>query len=153
MFGGTTVWSVLPRFRACPRSSGAITFAKRTCTQWWDSIGSTEPVLGISLIPRTGCCHDLPLEQARNQLWVPRGAKSFLRGAHIFCTVSNSFKLCPTHFSRGEEKFYRGGCALPAYGPVLETVIMRQRVVSESWVREPFLKNFESHHCVYTNFS
>ena len=27
------------------------------------------------------------------------GAKSFLRGAQIFQTMSSSFKLCPTHFS------------------------------------------------------
>jgi len=39
--------------------------------------------------------------QARNQLGIPGGAKSFLRGGQIFWIVSNSFKLCPTHFSRG----------------------------------------------------
>ena len=32
--------------------------------QWWDSPGSQEPVLGISLIPRTGCWHGLPLQTA-----------------------------------------------------------------------------------------
>jgi len=45
--------------------------------------------------------------QARNQLGTPGRAKSFLRGAQIFWTMSNSFKRFPTHFSRGgEKKFY-----------------------------------------------
>jgi len=39
--------------------------------------------------------------QARNQLGTPGGAKSLLRGVQIFWTVSNNFKLYPTHFSRG----------------------------------------------------
>jgi len=42
--------------------------------------------------------------QACNQLGTPGGAKSFPRGAQIFKTMSNSFKLCPTHFSGGEAK-------------------------------------------------
>jgi len=46
--------------------------------------------------------------QARNQLGTPGGAKSFLRVAQIFQTMSNAFKLCPTYFSRGGEKFSRG---------------------------------------------
>ena len=45
--------------------------------------------------------------QARNQRSTPGEAKSFLRGAQIFWTMSNSFKRCPTHFSRGGEKFPR----------------------------------------------
>jgi len=52
-------------------------------------------------------------KQARNQLGTPGGAKSFLRGAHIFCTMSDIFKLYPTNFSRGGEKFSRGRL----YGP------------------------------------
>jgi len=44
--------------------------------------------------------------QARNQLGSPGGAKSFLRGAQIFYTMSNSFKLCPTHFSTGVETHF-----------------------------------------------
>ena len=59
------------------------------------------------------------LHQARNQLGTPGGAKSFLRGAQIFWTMFNSFKLCPTHFSRGGEKFSRRCFAHPGYGPVL----------------------------------
>jgi len=35
----------------------------------------------------------------------PGGAKRFPRGAKIFWTVSNSFRLCPTHFSRGAKNF------------------------------------------------
>jgi len=43
--------------------------------------------------------------QARNQRGTPGGAKSFQRRAKIFWTMSNSFKRCPTHFSREGEKF------------------------------------------------
>jgi len=46
--------------------------------------------------------------QAHNQLGTPGRAKRFLRGAQIFWTMSNNFELCPTHFSRGREKFCRG---------------------------------------------
>jgi len=31
--------------------------------------------------------------------------------------MTNSFKLCPTHFSRGGEIFSRGSFASPNYGP------------------------------------
>jgi len=41
--------------------------------------------------------------QARNQLGTPGWAKSFLRGVQIFWTMSNTFEVCPTHFSRGSE--------------------------------------------------
>ena len=51
--------------------------------------------------------------QARNQLGTPEGAKSFLRGAQNFWTMSNSCKRCPTHFSRGGANFSREGFALP----------------------------------------
>jgi len=47
--------------------------------------------------------------QARNQLGTPGVAKSFLRGAQLFKTMSNNFQLCPTHFSWGGEQFCRGG--------------------------------------------
>ena len=46
--------------------------------------------------------------QARNQIGIPGGAKSFPRGAQNFWTMSNIFKLCPMHFSRGAEIFLRG---------------------------------------------
>jgi len=49
--------------------------------------------------------------QARNQLGTPGGATSFPRGAQIFWTMANILKLCPTRFSRGGEKFCRGGLA------------------------------------------
>jgi len=42
--------------------------------------------------------------QAHNKLGTPGGVKSFLGGAQIFWT-SNSFKQCPTHFSRGAKIF------------------------------------------------
>jgi len=61
--------------------------------------------------------------QARNQLGTPGRAMSFLRGPRFFWTMSSSFKLCPTHFSRGGRKFSLGGlptCAPPpGYGPGL----------------------------------
>jgi len=45
--------------------------------------------------------NDLRHTQDRNQLDTPEEAKSFLRGAQNFSAKSNSFKVCPTHFSRG----------------------------------------------------
>ena len=49
-----------------------------------------------------------PLLPGSLELRTPGGAKSFPRGAQIFWTVSNIFKLCTTHFFRGYEKFPRG---------------------------------------------
>jgi len=43
--------------------------------------------------------------QARNQLGTSGGAKSFPRGTQIFWTMSNIFKLCVIHFSRGGKNF------------------------------------------------
>ena len=57
--------------------------------------------------------------QARNQLGTLRGAKSFLRGAQIFWTMSNSFKIYPTNFSRGGAKIFLGGLRPPGYRPIL----------------------------------
>ena len=59
--------------------------------------------------------------QARNQLWTPGVSKSFLGAGQFFKTMSNSFKIRPTHFSCGDENFSRGGfvhlwlrtCGLP----------------------------------------
>jgi len=59
--------------------------------------------------------------QAHNQLETPGVAKSFLRGAQIFQTMSNDFQLCPTDFSRGGEKFFRGSFSSPGYGPIRTT--------------------------------
>jgi len=56
----------------------------------------------------------IALIQARNQLGIPGRAKSFLGGAQIFQNMSNSFKLCPTHFSR---KKCRGTPGPPGYEP------------------------------------
>ena len=58
-----------------------------------------------------GCALTQPhtCAQASNQLGTPGGAKSFLRGAEIFWTMSNIFKLCPTHFFQNiSNKFSRG---------------------------------------------
>jgi len=60
------------------------------------------------------------LTQARNQLGSPGGAKSFLRGAQIFRTMSNNFNRCPIHFTRKGKKFSRGASqplGPPYYGP------------------------------------
>jgi len=51
---------------------------------------------------------DRTFRKVRNQLGTPGGAKSFPRGAQMFRTMSNIFKLCPTHFSSGGENFCRG---------------------------------------------
>jgi len=52
-------------------------------------------VWSFSLFTRYRCW------QARNQLGIPGGTKNILRGAQIFWRVSNNFKLCPAHFSKG----------------------------------------------------
>jgi len=57
-----------------------------------------------------------PVVQARNQLGTPGGAESFLRGTQFFKIMSNTFILCPTHFSRGVEKNFTGASP-PGYGP------------------------------------
>jgi len=51
-------------------------------------------------------------DQARNQLGAPRETISFLRGAQIFCIMSNRFELCPKHFFKGGENFSRGASSL-----------------------------------------
>jgi len=43
----------------------------------------------------------MTIQQACDQLWTLRGAKSFLRGAQIF-------KLCPKHFFNGAKIFQVG---------------------------------------------
>ena len=58
--------------------------------------------------------------QARNQLGHQGGAKSFLRVAQIFESMSNTFKLCPTYFYRWCEKILGGALPLrppPGCGP------------------------------------
>ena len=52
--------------------------------------------------------------QAGNQLGTPRVAKSFMRGAQIFYTMSNRFELCPKHFSRGD---FAPPATPPSYRP------------------------------------
>jgi len=57
--------------------------------------------------------------QAHNQLGTTGGAKSFLRGTHVFISMSSSFKLYPTHFSRGAKNLPRS----PGYGPAFSCVL------------------------------
>jgi len=67
-------------------------------------------------------------KQARNRLGTPGGAKSFLRGAQTFKAMSNSFKVCPTHFLQGERKIVYGELpppALPGYGPRCNVFVAR----------------------------
>jgi len=81
--------------------------------------------------------------QARNQLMTPGGAKSFLKGAQIFLTVSNSFRLCPTLFSRGGEKFSRGDSRPlrpPNYGPV-ETSLYITFLIREKSLHSKVMHN------------
>jgi len=54
-------------------------------------------------------------KQAHNQLGTPGVAKSFLRGARIFETLSNIFKLCPTHFCRGVKTILRAPPLVRSY--------------------------------------
>ena len=63
---------------------------------------------------------NVDLNQARNQLGTPGGAKSCLRRAQIFWTMSNSFKIYSTNFSRRVEKFSRRASPPPGYGPDLK---------------------------------
>ena len=48
--------------------------------------------------------------QARNQLETPGERRVFWNWPKFFLTLSNSFQLCPTHFSRGSvgQKHFRG---------------------------------------------
>jgi len=55
-------------------------------------------------------------DQARNQLGTPRGAKSFLRGAQIFYTMSIGLNYVQNIFPPGAKNFL-GGSAPPGYGP------------------------------------
>jgi len=49
-----------------------------------------------------------------------QGSEEFSERGPNFLTMSNSFKVCPTHFSKVSKKFFRCGLApLPpeSYGP------------------------------------
>jgi len=50
----------------------------------------------------------LTSRQVRNRLGTPGVSKSFLKGAQIFQSVSNSFKLCPKRFFQGWQKVLQG---------------------------------------------
>ena len=79
----------------------------------WCHIHVSKPTFWLSLLNNVHILlHALTIIyvtfQARSQLGTPGGAKSFLRGAQIFWTMSNSFKLYPTHFSGGAKNFLGG---------------------------------------------
>jgi len=68
--------------------------------------------------------------QARNQLRTPEVAKSFLKGAHIFQTMSNSFQLYPKDFSLGGRKGLQGRLRTlsPGYGSVSNSLKYVQHI-------------------------
>ena len=76
---------------------------KLRSSHWLDALHGSQHTLRAECFMRS--------YQARNQLGTLGGAQSFLRGTQIFETMPNSFKICPTHFSRGGEKFSRRGFA------------------------------------------
>jgi len=80
--------------------------------------------------------------QARNQLGTPGGAKSFPRGAQILWTMYNILKLCPTHFSRGDQKFSRGA-APPGYRPECRRRHRRTRQGVGARGRPTWLEKFQ----------
>jgi len=65
--------------------------------------------------------------QARNQLGIPGGAKSFLRGAQIFWTVSNSFKL------NYVQHIFLGGASPPLHPPGYGPVRRLYRLQNGTW--------------------
>jgi len=123
-------WVYLPEstFPICNKSVKNI-----PVTQYCTMLLNTTNVHANQMFPLSVCFGKnkiyflLPLQpkgnwfyQARNQLRTPGGEKGFLRRAQIFWTMSNIFKLYPTHFSKGREKFSRGNffpLRLPGYGP------------------------------------
>jgi len=73
--------------------------------------------------------------QARNQLGTPAAAKSFLRGARIFWTMSNSFQRYAQHIFPGEANNFARGASLPpayalGYHHQSSTLVPRKFVVS-----------------------
>ena len=116
---------LFPQAKSRKRKTSNLHLRKNRVVRSWSFL-STRPsrllailvwIVCLSWRPASASEHD---NQARNQLGTPGGAKSFLRGVQIFWTLSNIFKLYPTHFSRGGEKFYRElrpPCAPPGYGP------------------------------------
>jgi len=88
--------------------------------------------------------------QACNQLGTPGGAKSFVSGAQIFWTVSDSLKLCSTHFSKGA-KIFRGGLLLPwtslVTGLALHTSMCVQYLLACVYLLHIWLDQQISHLC------
>jgi len=114
--GATDVWGeVAPNW---PPLDPSLDNACRWWKQWHKTLFwhvliwlfPTSALVGVTVVWSFG--HNV-CDQVRNQLGTPGGAKSFPRGAQIFWTMSNIFKLCPTHFSRWGENFL-GGLRPPA---------------------------------------
>jgi len=67
--------------------------------------------------------------QACNQLWTPGGGR-FSEGVPNFLTISNSCKLCPTHFFQGGAKKFPGDFVPSSLRACsYQTYICRQRLV------------------------
>jgi len=98
-FHNIIIYSSFPYFTSLFFISPRTPCAVVTDPKWFENLNLGNPVSPMQL-------HKNQRTQARNQLGIPGGAKSFLRGAQIFLTLPNSFKLCPTHFPGGE--FCRG---------------------------------------------
>ena len=66
---------------------------------WAVKFGTCAWIVASMLYNARAVCR--PVASLEHQGW----QKSFLRGAQIFQTMSNSFQLCPTHFSWGTKTF------------------------------------------------
>ena len=93
-FHNIIIYSSFPYFTSLFFISPRTPCAVGTDPKWFENLNLGNPVSPMQL-------HKNQRTQARNQLGIPGGAKSFLRGAQIFLTLPNSFKLCPTHFPGG----------------------------------------------------
>ena len=84
---------------------------------WWSSTNITLALNSFGRILFSNqllatCVRTRPVTSLGHQ----EGRQVFWEGPKILI-MSNSFKLCPTYFSRGVEKFCRGCFATPGYGP------------------------------------
>jgi len=135
------------------------------CGQWWDSTGSQDCVLGISLIPRNGC-------------WLKSGILNFSPWTpftcyNLFCQTSHRLV---TNFlwRKARTKIWENAkinnltcwtvpvgntnINLCSYiGPTSMVCLWRlwwweNLLLVSPGVREPVLKKFESHHCLWLNW-
>ena len=95
-------WTKPPPWKFSAYATGLKWMTVSILLFWGWELVSVITVCGTKrLNPFSGFYEASELNQARNQFGTPGGAKSFLRGAQIF-------ELSPTHFPRGEKKFYWG---------------------------------------------